>query len=218
MKKITQELRQQLALQAAVQTQRKLAKKSLLSTKTISDVIKGRQKTALDATFQKLVIAANGGSVKGIAVSSTTPSASESQLEPSKLLNSLVKTSLKVGKPAKNVSENKDKESDSPKLKNALEEIKSLHELLTLNKELTEMLIKKVNLVQESREDTTKQEIENFRLYSNATNKRLDKLEANFATLLKRHTYQTEENKDLKERVKKLEIKIYPSNFSNVKK
>lgn len=53
--------------------------------------------------------------------------------------------------------------------------------------------------------------LKNFERQSKAFNARLTDLEKQFDTLLKRHEYQNKQNKDIEDRLKKIEIKEWPT-------
>ena len=76
---------------------------------------------------------------------------------------------------------------------------------------LTETLMDRVDNATKSMDEETKRSIDNFIRSNGALNKKVDDLNKQFEVLLQRHKYQSDELKNIKERVKKLEIKAWPT-------
>lgn len=95
-----------------------------------------------------------------------------------------------------------------------LEQLKSLKTLYELNQDLTKQLMMRVDSSTKQMDESAKAGLDNFERQSPAFDKRLSNLEEQFAALIKRHEYQTKEITDIKKRVKKIEIKAWPTKLS----
>lgn len=219
METITKELRQKLALQAMTKKQMQLAKDYCLSTSTISGVIHGKIKSVQRPTFASLMKAANGEPVKKSPASKSINSSRSNSVEftPDELFEKAPR--MTTPPKSKNTSETdfglNNKTFDGLKLKYALEQIKSLKEMLRLNKELTEMLMEKVDMATKFKNQAIQEGLDNFERHNKATHDELKQLRDNFDTLFKRHKYLSDEDQKLKQRIKSLEIKIEPTKFRN---
>lgn len=91
-----------------------------------------------------------------------------------------------------------------------------IQDLLTaykIQKEVVESFKAKLDLTIEKLKSSEDTGLKNFESHSQALNERMDKLDETFETMEKRHKYVSSEVKDLKERVKKLEIRKNPAKF-----
>lgn len=95
-----------------------------------------------------------------------------------------------------------------------LEQLKSLKTLYELSQETMKLLMLRVENSTKHMDESAEQGLRNFELQSQAFDKRLDNLEKQFETFLKRHEYQNKEITDIKERVHKIEIKEWPTKFN----
>ena len=91
------------------------------------------------------------------------------------------------------------------------QKVNELKELFEINHMLTETLMDRVDNATKSMDEETKRSIDNFIRSNEALNKKVDDLNKQFEVLLQRHKYQSDELKNIKERVKKLEIKAWPT-------
>ena len=78
---------------------------------------------------------------------------------------------------------------------------------------MVESLKDKLDLALEELKNSEDKSLQNFESHNKALNERMDKLDESFETMEKRHGYVSTEVKDLKERVKKLEIRKNPAKF-----
>lgn len=95
-----------------------------------------------------------------------------------------------------------------------LEQLKSLKTLYELSQETMNLLKLRVENSTKHMDESAEQGLRNFELQSKAFDKRLDNLEKQFETFLKRHEYQNKEITDIKERLHKIEIKEWPTKFN----
>lgn len=202
LKIVNQDVRQKIALAWTLSNdKRKLLKQYGLGTNTVLSAIRGDRAYGYhDDTYNKLIALANGTPIK--KEKSTKPSVAKSQAKPVAESQSTVgKTITPKISPA---------QSDA-NLELLQQKVSELKELFEINHMLTETLIDRVDNAAKSMDEETKRSIDNFIRSNAALNKKVDDLGKQFEVLLQRHKYQSDELKNIKERVKKLEIKAWPT-------
>ena len=198
LKNVNQDVRQKIALAWALSNDKgKLLKQYGLGINTVLSAIRGDRAYGYhDGTYNKLIALANGTPVKkekSVAESQAKPVA-ESQPTAGKTITPKIS-------PA---------QSDAS-LELLQQKVSELKELFEINHMLTETLIDRVDNATKSMDEETKRSIDNFIRSNGALNKKVDDLNKQFEVLLQRHKYQSDELKNIKERVKKLEIKAWPT-------
>ena len=198
LKNVNQDVRQKIALAWALSNDKgKLLKQYGLGINTVLSAIRGdREYGYHDGTYNKLIALANGTPVKkekSVAEPQAKPVA-ESQPTAGKTITPKIS-------PA---------QSDAS-LELLQQKVSELKELFELNHMLTETLMDRVDNATKSMDEETKRSIDNFIRSNEALNKKVDDLNKQFEVLLQRHKYQSDELKNIKERVKKLEIKAWPT-------
>lgn len=198
LKNVNQDVRQKIALAWALSNDKgKLLKQYGLGINTVLSAIRGDRAYGYhDGTYNKLIALANGTPVK------KEKSVAESQAKPVAESQSTVgKTITPKISPA---------QSDAG-LELIQQKVSELKELFEINHMLTETLMDRVDNATKSMDEETKRSIDNFIRSNAALNKKVDDLNKQFEVLLQRHKYQSDEIKNIKERVKKLEIKAWPT-------
>ena len=198
LKNVNQDVRQKIALAWALSNDKgKLLKQYGLGINTVLSAIRGDRAYGYhDGTYNKLIALANGTPVK------KEKSVAEPQAKPAAESQSTVgKTITPKISPA---------QSDAS-LELLQQKVSELKELFEINHMLTETLIDRVDNATKSMDEETKRSIDNFIRSNGALNKKVDDLNKQFEVLLQRHKYQSDELKNIKERVKKLEIKAWPT-------
>ena len=198
LKNVNQDVRQKIALAWALSNDKgKLLKQYGLGINTVLSAIRGDRAYGYhDGTYNKLIALANGTPVKkekSVAESQAKPVA-ESQPTAGKTITPKIS-------PA---------QSDTS-LELLQQKVSELKELFEINHMLTETLMDRVDNATKSMDEETKRSIDNFIRSNAALNKKVDDLGKQFEVLLQRHKYQSDELKNIKERVKKLEIKAWPT-------
>ena len=204
-KEITVELKQKIAFAMMnSKSNAKLASSYGLGVSTLYKVVKGEQTKAAGKTYKKLVALANNQGK----------------------LNTSSSTEKKGGVPTPPKSPERVAVTDKPELafpiqpdpQPARDELQKgmIQDLLTaykIQKEVVESFKAKLDLTIEKLKSSEDTGLKNFESHSQALNERMDKLDETFETMEKRHKYVSSEVKDLKERVKKLEIRKNPAKF-----
>lgn len=198
LKNVNQDVRQKIALAWTLSNDKgKLLKQYGLGINTVLSAIRGDRSYGYhDGTYNKLIALANGTPVKkekSVAESQAKPAA-ESQPTVGKAITPKIS-------PA---------QSDAS-LELLQQKVSELKELFEINHMLTETLMDRVDNATKSMDEETKRSIDNFIRSNEALNKKVDDLNKQFEVLLQRHKYQSDELKNIKERVKKLEIKAWPT-------
>ena len=198
LKNVNQDVRQKIALAWALSNDKgKLLKQYGLGINTVLSAIRGDRAYGYhDGTYNKLIALANGTPVKKekpVAESQAKPVA-ESQPTVGK------KITPKISPAQSDVS-----------LELLQQKVDGLKELFEIDHMLTETLINRIDNATKSMDEETKRSIDNFIRSNEALNKKVDGLNKQFEVLLQRHKYQSDELKNIKERVKKLEIKAWPT-------
>lgn len=93
------------------------------------------------------------------------------------------------------------------------EQVKALKTLFELNRDLTQQLMMRVDNATKSMHESEDAGLKNFERQSKVFNDRLTDLEKQFETFLKRHEYQVKQNRGFEDRLKKIEIKEWPTKF-----
>ena len=194
LKNVNQDVRQKIALAWALSNDKgKLLKQYGLGINTVLSAIRGDRAYGYhDGTYNKLIALANGTPVK------KEKSVAESQAKPQPTVGKTITPKIS---PA---------QSDA-NLELLQQKVSELKELFEINHMLTETLMDRVDNATKSMDEETKRSIDNFIRSNEALNKKVDDLNKQFEVLLQRHKYQSDELKNIKERVKKLEIKAWPT-------
>ena len=96
----------------------------------------------------------------------------------------------------------------------------TVHQLVIayeLDKTLTSQLMEQVNHATKWMNEDTQHSIDNFMKHNEKVAESLENLNTNFQTLMKRHEHLTHDNKDIKEDLKTIGIKLWPSNINKLK-
>ena len=202
LKIVNQDVRQKIALAWALSNdKRKLLKQYGLGTNTVLSAIRGDRAYGYhDGTYNKLIALANGTPIKKEKLGQS--SVAESQAKP------VAESQSTVGKTITPKISPAQSDASFELLQQKVSELKELFEI---NHMLTETLTDRVDNATKSMDEETKRSIDNFIRSNEALNKKVDDLNKQFETLLQRHKYQSDELKNIKERVKKLEIKAWPT-------
>lgn len=202
LKIVNQDVRQKIALAWALSNdKRKLLKQYGLGTNTVLSAIRGDRAYGYhDDTYNKLIALANGTPIKKEKLDKS--SVAESQAKP------VAESQPTVGK---TITPKISPAQSDANLELLQQKVSELKELFEINHMLTETLMDRVDNATKSMDEETKQSIDNFIRSNAALNKKVDDLGKQFETLLQRHKYQSDELKNIKERVKKLEIKAWPT-------
>ena len=197
-KNVNQDVRQKIALVWASSNDKgKLIKQYGLGVNTVLSAIRGdRSYGHHDDTYNKLIALANGTPIKKEKLGKS--SVAESQAKSQSTVGETIPPKIS---PA---------QSDAS-LELLQQKVSELKELFEINHMLTETLMDRVDNATKSMDDETKRSIDNFIRSNEALNKKVDDLGKQFEVLLQRHKYQSDELKNIKERVKKLEIKAWPT-------
>lgn len=198
LKNVNQDVRQKIALAWALSNNKeKLLKQYGLSINTVLSAIRGDRAYGYhDGTYNKLIALANGTPIK------KEKSVAESQAKP------VDESQPTVGK---TITPKISPAQSDTSLELLQQKVSELKELFEINHMLTETLMYRVDNATKSMDEETKRSIDNFIRSNEALNKKVDDLNKQFEVLLQRHKYQSDELKNIKERVKKLEIKAWPT-------
>ena len=198
LKNVNQDVRQKIALAWALSNDKgKLLKQYGLGINTVLSAIRGDRAYGYhDGTYNKLIALANGTPVK------KEKPVAESQAKP------VAESQPTVGK---TITPKISPAQSDASLELIQQKVSELKELFEINHMLTETLMDRVDNATKSMDEETKRSIDNFIRSNEALNKKVDDLNKQFEVLLQRHKYQSDELKNIKERVKKLEIKAWPT-------
>lgn len=198
LKNVNQDVRQKIALAWTLSNDKgKLLKQYGLGINTVLSAIRGDRLYGYhDDTYNKLIALANGTPIKKEKLGKS--SVAKSQAKPQSTVGETITPKIL---PA---------QSDAS-LELLQQKVSELKELFETNHMLTETLINRVDNATKSMGEETKRSIDNFIRSNEALNKKVDDLNKQFEVLLQRHKYQSDELKNIKERVKKLEIKAWPT-------
>lgn len=219
--RINDDLRQKLALKwVSAKNKTKLAKEYSLSYTTIINVLSGQTKEARESTYDCLESLANGA-----------PSHKEQSGEPTKqpdpmtqnvgahLFNKL--SSEKLDQVAQEKATSQSNSDEVASLHQQLNLLQStVSQLVTayqLNKDLTSQLMEQVNHATKWMNEDTQHSIDNFMKHNETLTNEIKNLNTNFEVLMKRHNTLTHDNKDIKEDLKTIGIRLWPSNISKLK-
>lgn len=202
LKNVNQDVRQKIALAWALSNDKgKLLKQYGLGINTVLSAIRGDRAYGYhDGTYSKLIALANGTPIKKEKLGKS--SVTESQTKP------VAESQSTVGK---TITPKISPAQSDVNLELLQQKVSELKELFEINHMLTETLIDRVDNATKSMDEETKRSIDNFIRSNEALNKKVDDLGKQFEVLLQRHKYQSDELKSIKERVKKLEIKAWPT-------
>lgn len=202
LKNVNQDVRQKIALAWTLSNDKgKILKQYGLGINTVLSAIRGDRAYGYhDGTYNKLIALANGAPIKKEKL--TKSSVAKSQAKPATKSQSTVGEAI-----TPKISPT---QSDAG-LELLQQKVNGLKELFEINHMLTETLINRIDNATKSMDEETKRSIDNFIRSNEALNKKVDGLSNQLEVLLKRHQYQSDELKNIKERVKKLEIKAWPT-------
>lgn len=197
-KNVNQDVRQKIALVWASSNDKgKLLTQYGLGTDTVLSAIRGdRAYGYREDTYDKLIALANGTPIK--KEKSGKSSVAKSQSKPQSAVGETIAPKISPT------------QSDAS-LELLQQKVNGLKELFEIDHMLTETLINRIDNATKSMDEETKRSIDNFIRSNEALNKKVDDLNKQFEVLLQRHKYQSDELKNIKERVKKLEIKAWPT-------
>lgn len=198
LKNVNQDVRQKIALAWTLSNDKgKLLKQYGLGINTVLSAIRGDRSYGYhDDTYNKLIALANGTPIK--KEKSGNSSVAKSQAKSQSAVGETITPKISPT------------QSDAS-LELLQQKVSELKELFEINHMLTETLMDRVDNATKSMDDETKRSIDNFIRSNAALNKKVDDLSKQFEVLLQRHKYQSDELKNIKERVKKLEIKAWPT-------
>lgn len=219
--RINDDLRQKLALKwVSAKNKTKLAKEYSLSYNTIVNVLSGQTKEVRESTYDCLESLANGA-----------PSHKEQSGEPTKqpepmtqnvdahLFNKLSSEKLdQVAQEKATSQSNSDEVASLHQQLNLLQNtVSQLVTAYQLNKDLTSQLMEQVNHATKWMNEDTQHSIDNFMKHNETLTNEIKNLNTNFEVLMKRHNTLTHDNKDIKEDLKTIGIKLWPSNVNKLK-
>lgn len=202
LKNVNQDVRQKIALAWASSNDKvKLLKQYGLGINTVLSAIRGdRAYGYSDGTYNKLIALANGTPIKKEKLGKS--SVAESQTKP------VAESQSTVGE---TITQKILPTQSDASLELLKQKVNGLKELFEIDHMLTETLINRIDNATKSMDEETKRSIDNFIRSNEALNKKVDDLGKQFEVLLQRHKYQSDELKNIKERVKKLEIEAWPT-------
>ena len=218
MKKLTQEQRQLIAFRYSTASNKSAElKKFNLNIALVLDAIRNDNRKFQPLTLQRLIRFANNDP---LAEKPKAKATKQKSVKTQVAAEATSRGAITPPNPKNHVSEittqtasNKIIPSeDSPYY--MLEQLKSLKTLYELSQETMNLLMLRVENSTKHMDESAEQGLRNFELQSQAFDKRLDNLEKQFETFLKRHEYQNKEITDIKERVHKIEIKEWPTKFN----
>lgn len=204
-KEITVELKQKIAFAMMnSKSNAKLATSYGLGIATLYNVVKGTQTKATGKTYKKLVALANG---QGKLNTDSNTEKKGGVITPPKSPERVAVTD----KPELTFPIQPDPQPVRDELQKGI--IQDLFTAYKIQKEVVESLKDKLDLVLEKLKNSEDKSLQNFESHNKALTERMDKFDEDFETMEKRHRYVSNEVKDLKERVKKLEIRKNPTKF-----
>lgn len=204
-KEITVELKQKIAFAMMnSKNNTKLAVSYGLGIATLYNVVKGTQTKATGKTYKKLVALANG---QGKLNTDSNTEKKGGVITPPKSPERVAVTD----KPELTFPIQPDPQPVRDELQKGI--IQDLFTAYKIQKEVVESLKDKLDLVLEKLKNSEDKSLQNFESHNKALTERMDKFDEDFETMEKRHRYVSNEVKDLKERVKKLEIRNNPAKF-----
>lgn len=226
--RINDDLRQKLALKwVSAKNKIKLAKEYSLSYSTIANVLSGQTKEVRESTYDCLESLANGA-----------PSHKEQKRRQEQQSSDLTKQPepMTQNVDAQLFNKFSSEELDQVAQEKAtsqsnFDEFASLHQQLNLlqntvsqlvtayqiNKTLTSQLMEQVNHATKWMNEDTQHSIDNFMKHNETLTNEVKNLNTNFEVLMKRHNTLTHDNKDIKEDLKTIGIKLWPSNINKLK-
>uniref|UniRef100_UPI003F57AF0D hypothetical protein n=1 Tax=Lactobacillus acidophilus TaxID=1579 RepID=UPI003F57AF0D len=241
--RINDELRQKLALKwTLAKNKTKIAKDYSLSYSTVIKVLNGETREVRESTYDCLESLANGvpshKEQKRVALQKQ-----KEQL--ASLKEKMEKKTTAYPKPTddgkaiaittdpiaqlKETQTKSFKEVTSPNSQNSSYEIAMLkqkvgllegtvRQIVTayeLNKDLTSQLIEQVHQTTSWMNADTQHSLDNFIKHNEELTKKMNELNDDFDALMKRHHYLTEDNKEIKEKLKKINIKLWPAKLKD---
>ena len=231
--RINNDLRQNLALKwVSAKNKTQLAKEYSLSYNTIINVLSGRTKEVRGSTYDCLKSLANGApSYKEQKRRQEQKKLKEQSSEPTKQPEPMTQnvdahlfnkfSSEKLAQVAQEKATSQSNSDEVASLRQQLNLLQNtVSQLVTayqLNKDLTSQLMEQVNHATKWMNEDTQHSIDNFMKHNEKVTESLENLNTNFQTLMKRHEHLTHDNKDIKEDLKTIGIKLWPSNINKLK-
>lgn len=226
--RINDDLRQKLALKwVSAKNKTKLAKEYSLSYSTIVNVLSGQAKEVRESTYDCLESLANGATShkEQKRRQEQQSNAPTKQPEPmtqnvdAQLFNKFSSEELDQVAQEKATSQSNSDEFASLRqqlnlLQNTVSQLVTAYQL---NKALTSQLMEQVNHATKWMNEDTQHSIDNFMKHNETLTNEIKNLNTNFEVLMKRHNTLTHDNKDIKEDLKTIGIKLWPSNISKLK-
>lgn len=226
--RINDDLRQKLALKwVSAKNKIKLAKEYSLSYNTIANVLSGQTKEVRESTYDCLESLANGAPSRKEQKrrQEQQSNAPIKQPEPmtqnvdAQLFNKFSSEELDQVAQEKATSQSNSDEFASLRqqlnlLQNTVSQLVTAYQL---NKALTSQLMEQVNHATKWMNEDTQHSIDNFMKHNETLTNEIKNLNTNFEVLMKRHNTLTHDNKDIKEDLKTIGIKLWPSNISKLK-
>lgn len=231
--RINDDLRQKLALKwVSAKNKTKLAKEYSLSYNTIINVLSGQTKEVRGSTYDCLESLANGApSHKEQKRLQEQRKLKEQSSEPTKQPEQMIQnvdahlfnkfSSEKLDQVAPEKATGQSNSDEVASLRQQLNLLQStVSQLVTayeLNKDLTSQLMEQINHATKWMNEDTQHSIDNFMKHNETLTNEIKNLNTNFEVLMKRHNTLTHDNKDIKEDLKTIGIKLWPSNINKLK-
>ena len=226
--RINDDLRQKLALKwVSAKNKTKLAKEYSLSYNTIVNVLSGQTKEVRESTYDCLESLADGATShkEQKRRQEQQSNAPTKQPEPmtqnvdAQLFNKFSSEELDQVAQEKATSQSNSDEFASLRqqlnlLQNTVSQLVTAYQL---NKALTSQLMEQVNHATNWMNEDTQHSIDNFMKHNETLTNEIRNLNTNFEVLMKRHNTLTHDNKDIKEDLKTIGIKLWPSNINRLK-
>lgn len=226
--RINDDLRQKLALKwVSAKNKMKLAKEYSLSYTTIINVLSGQTKEVRESTYDCIESLANGAPSHKEQKRRQEQQSSEPTKQPEQMTQN-VDTQIfnKFSSEELNqvAQEKAIRQSNSDEVASLRQQLNLLQntvsQLVTayqLNKILTSQLMEQVNHATKWMNEDTQHSIDNFMKHNETLTNEIKNLNTNFEVLMKRHNTLTHDNKDIKEDLKTIGIKLWPSNVNKLK-
>ena len=231
--RINDDLRQKPALKwLTAKNKTKLAKEYSLSYTTIINVLSGQTKEVRGSTYDCIESLANGApshkeqkkrqEQKKLKEQSSEPTKQPEQMTQNAdahLFNKFSSENLDQVAPEKDTGQSNSDEVASLRqqlnlLQNTVSQLVTAYQL---NKALTSQLMEQVNHATKWMNEDTQHSIDNFMKHNETLTNEVKNLNTNFEVLMKRHNTLTHDNKDIKEDLKTIGIKLWPSNINKLK-
>lgn len=226
--RINDDLRQKLALKwVSAKNKTKLAKEYSLSYTTIINVLSGQTKEVRESTYDCIESLVNGAPSHKEQKRRQEQQSSEPTKQPEQMTQNVDTqifnkfSSEQLNQVAQEKAIRQSNSDEVASLRQQLNLLQStVSQLVTayqLNKDLTSQLMEQVNHATKWMNEDTQHSIDNFMKHNETLTNEIKNLNNNFEVLMKRHNTLTHDNKDIKEDLKTIGIKLWPSNISKLK-